>query len=71
VGDFDLKVIPATGNSNKFQITTFWKGKSAENVVTFEDLPFYSNVISFHISMFKKMIHTLQNNVHMLSIPIL
>jgi hypothetical protein len=58
-------------NSNKFQKTRFWKGKSIENVMTFEGLPFNSNMISFHILLFKKTIHTLQNNVHMLSFPIL
>jgi hypothetical protein len=33
VGDIDFKVIAATENSNKFQITRFWKEKSVENVV--------------------------------------
>jgi hypothetical protein len=42
-----------------------------ENVVTLEGLPFNSSMISFHIWLFKKSIHTLQNNVHMLSFPIL
>jgi hypothetical protein len=42
-----------------------------ENVVTLEGLPFNSSMISFHIWLFKKSIHTLQNNVHMLSLPIL
>jgi hypothetical protein len=42
-----------------------------ENVITLEGLPFNSSVISFHIWLFKKSIHTLQNNVHMLSFPIL
>jgi hypothetical protein len=36
VGDIDLKVISATGNSNKLQETRFWKEKSVENVVTLE-----------------------------------
>jgi len=53
-------------NSNKFQKAKFWKEKLVENVVTFEGLPFNSNMISFHIWLFKKSIHTLQNNVHML-----
>jgi len=35
-----------------------------ENVVTLEGLPFNSSMISFHIWLFKKSIHTLQNNVH-------
>ncbi len=39
--------------------------------VTFEGLPFNSSMISFRIWLFKKSIHTLQNNVHMLSFPIL
>jgi hypothetical protein len=47
-----------------------WK-KSVEIVVTLEGLPFNSNMISFHIRLFKKLIQTLQNNVHMLSFPIL
>jgi hypothetical protein len=58
-------------NSNKFQKTKFWKEKLVENVVTFEGLPFNSNMISFHIWLFKKSIHTLQNNVHMLGFHIL
>jgi hypothetical protein len=49
VGDIDFKVISATENSNKFQITRFWKEKSVENVVTLEGLPFNSSMISFHI----------------------
>jgi len=57
----------AIENSNKFQKTRFWKDKSIENVVTLEGLPFNSSMISFHFWMFKKLIHTLQNNVHMLS----
>jgi hypothetical protein len=57
--------------SLKIQINSkkprFWKEKSVENVLTLEGLPFNSNMISFHIWLFKKSIHTLQNNVHMLS----
>ncbi len=34
MGGIDLKVISATENSNKFQITRFWKEKSVEDVVT-------------------------------------
>ncbi len=71
MGDIDFKVISATENSNKFQKTRFWKEKSVENVVTLEGLPFNSSMISFHIWLFKKSIHPLQNNVHMLSFPIL
>ncbi len=67
VGNIDLKVISATENSNKLQKTRFWKEKSVKNVVTLEGLPFNSSMISFHIWLFKKLIHTLQNNVHMLS----
>jgi hypothetical protein len=55
-------------NSKKLE---FWKEKSVENVVTLESLPFNSSMISFHIWLFKKSIHTLRNNVHMLSFPIL
>jgi hypothetical protein len=55
-------------NSKK---TRFWKAKSVESVVTLEGLPFNSSMISSHIWLFKKPIHTLQNNVHMLSFPIL
>jgi hypothetical protein len=40
-------------------------------VVTLEGLPFNSSMISFHIWLFKKSIHTLQKNVHMLSFHIL
>jgi hypothetical protein len=29
VGDIDFEVISATENSNKFQITRFWKEKSS------------------------------------------
>jgi hypothetical protein len=50
-------------NSNKLQKTMFWKEKSVEIVVTLEGLPFNSSMISFHIWLFKKSIHTLQNNV--------
>ncbi len=32
--DIDLKVISTAENSNKFQKTRFWKGKSVEDVVT-------------------------------------
>jgi hypothetical protein len=71
VGDIDFKVISVTESSNKFQKTRFWKEKSLQNVVTFEGLPFNSSMISFHIWLFKKLIHTLQNNVHMLSFRIL
>jgi hypothetical protein len=51
--------------------TRFWKEKSVENVVTLEGLPFNSSMTSFHVWLFKKSIHTLQNNVHMLSFSIL
>jgi hypothetical protein len=71
VGDIDLKVISTTDNSNKFEKTKFWKEKSVENAVTLEGLPFNSSTISSHIWRFKKSIHTLQNNVHMLSFPTL
>jgi hypothetical protein len=50
--------------SSKFQKTKFWKEKSIENVVTLEGLPLNSSTISFHIWLFKKLICTLQNNVH-------
>ncbi len=71
MGDIDFKVISAAKNSNKFQKTRFCKEKSVENVVTLEGLPFNSSMISFHIWLFKKSIHALQNNVHMLSFPLL
>ncbi len=71
MGDIDFKVISATENSNKFPKTRFWKEKSVEKVVTLEGLLFISSMISIHIWLFKKSIHTLQNNVHMLSFPIL
>jgi hypothetical protein len=71
VGDIDFKSIFAAENSNKFLKTKFWKEKSVENMVTIEGLPFKSSMISFHIYLFKKSIHILQNNVHMLSSPIL
>jgi hypothetical protein len=64
VGNIDLKVIFVTKNANKFQKTKFWKEKSVENVVTLEGLPFNSSMISFHIWLFTKLIHTWQNNVH-------
>jgi len=56
-------MISAAENSNKFQKTRFWKEKSVENTVTLEGLPFNSSMISFHIWLFKKLVHTLQNNV--------
>jgi hypothetical protein len=64
-------MIYAAENSNKFQKTKFWKEKSVENVVTLEGLPFNSSMFSIHIWLFKILIHTLQNNVHMLSFSIL
>jgi len=64
-------MIYAAENSNKLQKTMFWKEDSVENVVTLEGLPFNSSMISFHICLFQKSIHTLQNNVHMLSFFIL
>jgi hypothetical protein len=70
-GDTDFLMISAAENSNKFQKTRFWKDKSVESVITLESLPFNSSMISFHIWLLKKLIHTLQNNVHMLSLPIL
>jgi len=69
-GDNDFKVISAAKNFNTFQNTRFWKEKSIENVVILEGLPFNSSMISFHIWLLKISIHTLQNNVHMLSFPI-
>jgi hypothetical protein len=71
VGDIDFEMTFDAENSNKFQKTRFWKEKSVENVVTLEGLPFNSSMISFHIWLFKKLIQTFQNNVHMLSFPIL
>jgi hypothetical protein len=40
-------------------------------VATLEGLPFNSSMLLFHIWLLKKLTHTLQNNVHMLSFPIL
>jgi hypothetical protein len=54
VGDIDFLMISATENSNKFQKTRFWKGKSVENMVTLEGLFFDSSMISFHIWLFKR-----------------
>ncbi len=71
MGHIDFSMIFGTENSNFFQKTRFWKEKSVENVVTLEGLPFNSSMISFHIWLFKKLIQTLQNNVHLLSFPIL
>jgi len=72
VGDIEFKVICDVENSNKFQKNQILEGKkSVEDLVTLEGLPFNSSMISFHIWLFKKSIHTLQNNVHMLSFPIL
>ncbi len=71
MGAIDFEMISTAENSNKFQKTRFWKEKSVENVVTLEGLPFNSSMISFHIWLFKKSIHTLQKNVHMLSFHIL
>jgi len=71
VGNIDFEVNFDVENSNNFFKTRFWKEKSVENLVTLEGLPFNSSMISFDIWLFKKYIHTLQNNVHMLSFPIL
>jgi hypothetical protein len=43
MGNIELLVIFATENSNKFQKTRFWKGKSVEDVVPLECLPFNSS----------------------------
>jgi hypothetical protein len=51
-------------SSSKFQNPKVWKEKVVANVVMLESLPFNSSMISFHIWNFKKLIHTLQNNVH-------
>jgi hypothetical protein len=56
-------MIFAAENSNKFQKTRFWKERAVENAVTLEVLPFNSSMISFQIWLFKKAVHTLQNNV--------
>jgi hypothetical protein len=66
-------VVSAAENSNKFQKIRFWKEKSVENVVTLEGLPFNSSMISFHIWLFKKSIHTLiaKQCSHVESFPIL
>jgi hypothetical protein len=64
-------MISTIENSNKFQKTTCWKEKLVEDVVTLQGLAFKSNMISFHIWLLKFLIHKLQNNVHMLSFPIL
>jgi hypothetical protein len=70
VGDIDFEVIFTAENSNKFQKTRFWKEKSVESVGALsEGLPLNSRTISFHIWLFKKWIHILQNNVHMLRFP--
>jgi len=61
VGDISFEMIFAIESSSKFQKTRFWKEKSVENVVTLEGLPFNSSMISF---LFKKLIHTWQNDVH-------
>jgi hypothetical protein len=34
VRDIDFKIISDAENSNKFQKTRFWKGKSVENVLS-------------------------------------
>ncbi len=47
MGDIDFKLISATENSNKFPKTRFWMGKSVENVLTLEGLPFNSSMILF------------------------
>ncbi len=71
VTDIDFKVISATENSNKILKTRFWKENSVEGLVPLAGLPFNSSMISFHIWLLKKSIHILQNNVYMLSFPIL
>ncbi len=70
MGDIDFTMISAVENSNKFKKPRFWKEKSVENVVAREGLPFNSRMISFHIWLFKKSIHTLQSNVHILNFPV-
>jgi hypothetical protein len=67
VGNIDLKMISTTENSNKFPKTRHQREKSVEDNITFEGSPCNSSMISFCIWLFKKLRHTLQNNVHMLS----
>jgi len=69
--DIAFELISGKENSNKFQKTRFWKEKSVEDIVTLEGLSFNSSIISLHIWLFKILIYTLQNNVHMLIFPIL
>jgi hypothetical protein len=67
-------VISLLKNSNKIKKNQVLEGKkSVENVVTLEGLPFIQFKHDFlsYLALKKKSIHTLQNNVHMLSFPIL
>jgi len=43
--------------------------KSVENVITLEGLPFNSSMISFHIWLFKKLIHTLPKQCSHVEFP--
>jgi hypothetical protein len=70
VGDIDFKVISAAEIQINSKKPAFGR-KNQLKVVTLEGLPFISSMISFHIWLFKKSIHTLQNNAHMLSFPVL
>ncbi len=45
--EIDFIVVSAAENSNKFQKIRFWKGKSVENVITLERLPFKHDFLSY------------------------
>ncbi len=55
MGNIEFLVNFVPENSNNFFKTRFWREKSFENVVTLEGLPFNSSMISFNISLFKKI----------------
>jgi len=71
MGDVDFKVISAAENSNKF-----WKKQVLEEKINWEHGNTWRLTIQFkHIFhsylAIEKIIHTLPNNVHMLSFSIL
>ncbi len=69
--DIDFYVIFAAENSNKFQKNQVLEGKTSWGCGNTWRLTIQFKHDSFHIWLLKKSIHTLQNNFHKLSFPIL
>jgi hypothetical protein len=55
VGDIGFEVISAAENSNKFQKTRFWKGKSVEDVVTLGPMA-QATLVNYYASSSTKIV---------------